>query len=122
MPDASKPSSIPPRPTPGDHAGGLGVEDARRIARLARLDLPEDRLAALAHDLGAVLGYAQRLGEADLTGVEPMATPLDATGALAPDEPDAQPPLPAGALARMAPEMYESFVKIPRVLGDGGAA
>jgi aspartyl-tRNA(Asn)/glutamyl-tRNA(Gln) amidotransferase subunit C len=51
----------------------LTAEDVAWIAHLARLALTEDELEAYRGQLSAVLDYAARLNELDLTGVEPSA-------------------------------------------------
>ncbi|MGD2134000.1 MAG: Asp-tRNA(Asn)/Glu-tRNA(Gln) amidotransferase subunit GatC [Maricaulaceae bacterium] len=52
-------------------------EDVRRIARLARIAAPEDRLEALAGELNGILDWIEQLNEVDVEGVEPMASAVD---------------------------------------------
>jgi aspartyl-tRNA(Asn)/glutamyl-tRNA(Gln) amidotransferase subunit C len=47
----------------------------RRIARLARLSVAEAQLPHVADELSQVLALADRLAQADVEGVEPMAHP-----------------------------------------------
>ncbi len=61
--------------------------EVRRLARLAKIELAEPEVPALAADLEAILGYVATLAEVDTTGVEPMAHAAGATLALRPDEP-----------------------------------
>ncbi len=49
----------------------LTNEDILKIANLARLALTEEELAHYGAQLSAVLDYAARLNELDLTGIEP---------------------------------------------------
>lgn len=51
----------------------LTREDVAWIANLARLALTEEELQAYQTQLSAVLAYAERLNELDLTDVEPSA-------------------------------------------------
>ena len=46
----------------------------RRAARLARLAIPEDRIAPLAAELNGIVSWVQQLGELDTTNVEPMTS------------------------------------------------
>ncbi|MBI1796881.1 MAG: Asp-tRNA(Asn)/Glu-tRNA(Gln) amidotransferase subunit GatC [Candidatus Eisenbacteria bacterium] len=46
-------------------------EDVKRIAELARLEIPEDRIERTARELSAVLDYAAALRRLDLEGCEP---------------------------------------------------
>ncbi len=98
----------------------LTAADVRKVARLARLALPEDQIEEHRVRLAAVLGYVERLGELDLTGVEPLAHVGEEAHRLRADVPG--PALPTEALMAMAPDTMPPFVRIPKVLGDGGGA
>lgn len=95
----------------------LSTADVQRIARLARLSLTDEQAHAERTRLSAVLGYMERLRELDLEGIEPLASPLDISAPLRPDDPG--PTLPTAALMGMAPETVPPFVKVPKVLGEG---
>ena len=53
-------------------------DTVRRVAMLARLGVPEDRLDALSGELNNILGWVEQLREVDTEGVEPLAavTPM----------------------------------------------
>ncbi|WP_394694448.1 Asp-tRNA(Asn)/Glu-tRNA(Gln) amidotransferase subunit GatC [Hyphobacterium sp.] len=51
-------------------------DDVRRIARLARIAEPSDRLATLTGELNGILDWIEQLNEVDVEGVEPMTTPV----------------------------------------------
>ncbi|HYF15726.1 MAG TPA: Asp-tRNA(Asn)/Glu-tRNA(Gln) amidotransferase subunit GatC [Phycisphaerales bacterium] len=100
-------------------ADGLSIEDVRRIAHLARLELTDAELADARVKLGAVMAYMERLSRVDVERVAPFAhAPTE--GAMREDV--AGPTLPTAALLGMAPESWEGFVRVPKVLGDGGGA
>jgi aspartyl-tRNA(Asn)/glutamyl-tRNA(Gln) amidotransferase subunit C len=44
----------------------------RKIAHLARIDIAEGDVDALAGELSTILGWVEQLGEVDTTGVAPM--------------------------------------------------
>jgi len=46
----------------------------RRIARLARIRISEDEVAAYEGELNAILGFVEQLDEVDVAGVEPMTS------------------------------------------------
>ena len=56
---------------------GVDAETVRKIARLSRLHVEEDRLAPLADELNGILGWIEQLGEVDVEGVEPMTSAVD---------------------------------------------
>jgi aspartyl-tRNA(Asn)/glutamyl-tRNA(Gln) amidotransferase subunit C len=52
----------------------IDTETARKVARLARIRVEEDRLPALAREFDAILGFIEQLNEVDVEGVEPMTS------------------------------------------------
>lgn len=85
-----------------------------RLAHLARLDLPVEEEARLAHDLDGMLVLIQQLQSADVDGVQPMAHPHDVAVALREDrvtEPDH-----SHALERLAPQMESGLYLVPKVI------
>ena len=52
----------------------IDTDTARKVARLARIRVEEDRLPALAREFDAILGFIEQLNEADVEGVEPMTS------------------------------------------------
>jgi aspartyl-tRNA(Asn)/glutamyl-tRNA(Gln) amidotransferase subunit C len=57
----------------------LDKEAVARIARLARLKVPEEELGALAGELSGILAWIEQLNEVDTGGVEPLASVSDVT-------------------------------------------
>lgn len=52
-------------------------DDVRKVARLSRIAVPEDRLEALAGELNGILGWIDQLNEVDIEGVEPMTSVVE---------------------------------------------
>jgi aspartyl-tRNA(Asn)/glutamyl-tRNA(Gln) amidotransferase subunit C len=52
----------------------IDIDTARKVAKLARIRVAEDDLAALAGDLSGILGFMEQLNEVDVTGIEPMTS------------------------------------------------
>jgi aspartyl-tRNA(Asn)/glutamyl-tRNA(Gln) amidotransferase subunit C len=46
----------------------------RKVARLARIAEPEEKLEGLAKELSGILNWIEQLNEVDTNGVEPMAS------------------------------------------------
>jgi aspartyl-tRNA(Asn)/glutamyl-tRNA(Gln) amidotransferase subunit C len=114
MADANAPTSaLPPEPA-------LTDEYVRKVAALSRLSLREDQVASYREKLSGILTYVQRIRELNLEGVEPLAHVGGEVNRLDADTPG--PELPIEALKAMAPESVERFIKVPKVLGDGGGA
>ena len=65
----------------------IEIDEVRRIASLARLQLTDAECDRMAIDLSAILDYMNLLGEADTEGVEPTAHPLQTSNVLREDIP-----------------------------------
>ena len=52
----------------------IDVATVRKVARLARIAEPEDRLEQLAKELNGIMSWIEQLGEVDTDGVEPMTS------------------------------------------------
>jgi aspartyl-tRNA(Asn)/glutamyl-tRNA(Gln) amidotransferase subunit C len=55
----------------------LDKEAVARIARLARLKVPEEELVPLAGELSGILAWIEQLNEVDTNNVEPLASVSD---------------------------------------------
>jgi len=100
--------------------GPLSPDYVRRIAKLSRLSLTDEQVEQYGARMSAVLGYMERLRELKLDDVEPMANVGGATNRLDEDTPG--PTLSNEALMKIAPDTTPPFVKVPKVLGEGGGA
>ena len=52
----------------------IDAATVRKVARLARIAEPEDRLEPLARELSGILDWIEQLAEVNTDGVEPMTT------------------------------------------------
>ena len=57
----------------------IDAETVRKVAKLAHIREPENRLASLAAELSGILQWIEQLSEVDTDGVEPMASAVAAT-------------------------------------------
>jgi len=100
----------------------VSVEEVRRVAELANLELTAEEEPRMQHDLNAILDYIAQLSEVDTTDVEPMAqvgamlgAPTDFHGAaLRVDEVRAS--IDRRAVMAAAPESDGRFFKVPKVI------
>lgn len=63
----------------------LSTEEVARVARLARLDLSEEKTEIFAGQLHNILSYMDKLNEIDTSNVEPMFSPVEHTTVLRKD-------------------------------------
>jgi aspartyl-tRNA(Asn)/glutamyl-tRNA(Gln) amidotransferase subunit C len=81
------------------------------VARLARLQIAEDELEAMARELSAVLDHIARIAELDLSDVPPTSHVVEVTGALRPDEPAEC--LPREVALSQAPAVQDDGFLVP---------
>lgn len=87
-------------------------DDVRRIARLARIAEPKDRLTQLTGELNGILAWVEMLDEVDLKGVEPMTTPVSTALPMREDNvTDGE--IPEKVL-KNAPKAEEGFFVVPK--------
>ena len=93
----------------------LTLDDVKHVAMLSRLALDEDHLRRLASQLESILGYVAKIGEADVSGVEPMTHALPLHNVFREDV--VEPSLPPDKVLQNAPETDGPFFKVPKILG-----
>ena len=52
----------------------IDAATVRKVAKLARIREPEERLASLAQELNGIMAWIEQLSEVDTDGVEPMTS------------------------------------------------
>ena len=57
----------------------IDAATVRKVARLARIAEPEEKLEPLAKELSGILDWIEQLNEVDTNGVEPMTTSVETT-------------------------------------------
>ena len=89
----------------------ISREDVLHVARLARLEIPEDEIERVQAELGAILEAVGKVSELDLADVEPTSHPLDLVNVWADDEP--RPSLTIDEALANAPERDGEFFRVP---------
>ena len=94
----------------------MSVDQAtvRRIAKLARIKVPEAEVASLQGELNAILAFVETLGEVDVEGVEPMTSVMPMPMKKRVDQ------VTDGEIAdlviRNAPASEDHFFMVPKVI------
>jgi aspartyl-tRNA(Asn)/glutamyl-tRNA(Gln) amidotransferase subunit C len=89
--------------------------DVLHVARLARLDIPEDAIERVQEELGAILEAVGKVSELDLADVEPTSHPLDLVNVWGEDEPRAS--LAREDALANAPDPVDGAFRVPAVGG-----
>jgi aspartyl-tRNA(Asn)/glutamyl-tRNA(Gln) amidotransferase subunit C len=81
------------------------------VARLARLELSEEEVERMSHELSGILDHVDRIGELDLTDTEPTSHVVELENVLRADEP--RPSLPRDRALDGAPDPAEGAFRVP---------
>ncbi len=96
----------------------INKDIVRKVAHLARIAEPEERLEPLAKELSGILGWIEQLNEVDVEGVEAMASTVDAALPLRDDE-VVEGDTGGGksdAIVANAPKTEDHFFVVPKVV------
>ena len=92
----------------------LDADTVRKIAFLARIRVPEEKLEPLAGELDGILGWIEQLAEVDTDGVEPMTSVAAMTLPLREDAVrDGNDP---SKVVSNAPDLVDNFYTVPKVV------
>lgn len=93
----------------------IDEKTVRKVARLARLALPEERVAPMAAELNGIMAWIEQLNEVDVEGVEPMTSAVE--GASLPMRADV---VTSGGepeqVLKNAPKSEDGFFVVPKVV------
>ncbi len=92
----------------------ISPEEVAKVAKLSRLDLPEDKLELFAGQLGDILAYMDKLGELDTDDVDPLYSPVQHTTVLRRDE--VRKDYRREEILANAPKQDGQFFIVPRIV------
>ena len=94
----------------------ITADDVRKVAQLARLDLPEDTIATYTGQLERILDYVDQLQAVDTEGVQPTTRAVEVVNATREDtvvDTDVR-----QELLDQAPQREGDFFRVPKILAD----
>ena len=92
----------------------ISSEEVAKVARLAKLDLTQEKTDQYAAQLGDILGYMDKLAELDTANVEPMYTPVDQVSVMRDDV--VVNDYSREDILKNAPETDGAFFIVPRIV------
>lgn len=95
----------------------LSIEEVRKVAQLARLQLADADLPRMQAQLSAILDYVAQLQSLNTEGVEPLAHPIDIQNAFRDDV--LTPSLPVDEALANAPARLGNTFGVPAVFDSG---
>ena len=96
--------------------GQITSDDVRKVAELARLELPDDKIATYTAQLERILDYVAHLQQVDTEGVPPTTRAVEVVNVTREDRVD---PTPVREeLLDLAPQREGDFFRVPKIMGD----
>ncbi|MEB3303185.1 MAG: Asp-tRNA(Asn)/Glu-tRNA(Gln) amidotransferase subunit GatC [Cyanobacteriota bacterium] len=96
--------------------GRISPEDVRKVAALARLELPEGKIATYTTQLERILDYVAHLQQVDTKGVPETTRAVEVPNVTRPDAVESTEI--RDDLLELAPQREGDFYRVPRILGE----
>ena len=94
----------------------ISADDVRKVAKLARLDLPEVKIATYTGQLESILDYVSQLAEIDTEGVPETTRAVEVTNVTREDR--VTPTPVREEILNQAPLREGDFFRVPKILAD----
>ncbi len=98
--------------------GRITADDVRKVAELARLELPESQIATYTTQLERILDYVGHLQQVDTEGVPPTTRAVEVVNVTRPDTVETTDS--REDLLNLAPQREGDFYRVPKILNEGG--
>lgn len=94
----------------------ISADDLRKVAELARLDLPDEKVSTYTGQLERILDYVAHLESVDTEGVPPTTRAVEVVNVTRDDV--VVPTEVRENLLNEAPQREGDFFRVPKILGD----
>ena len=94
----------------------INASDVRKVAGLARLELPDDQLDKHAIQLEKILAYVAQLEKVDTANIPPTTRAVEVVNILRDDV--VNPSDVRDELLSLAPDREGEFFRVPKILSD----
>jgi len=96
--------------------GQITADDVRKVAELARLELPDNKIATYTAQLERILDYVAHLQQVDTDGVPATTRAVEVPNVTRPDVVESTEV--REDLLNLAPQREGEFYRVPRILGE----
>ena len=94
----------------------ITADDVRRVAHLARLNLPEEKITTYTGQLERILDYVDQLQGIDTEGIPPTTRAVEVVNVTREDK--VEPTDVREDLLDQAPQREGDFFRVPKILAD----
>jgi aspartyl-tRNA(Asn)/glutamyl-tRNA(Gln) amidotransferase subunit C len=92
----------------------VSKEEVKYIAKLARLDFPEEELIDFTRQFNEILSYMEKLNEINTDDIEPLSHPVDGENVFREDT--GIPSLTNEEALKNAPETDGAYFAVPKII------
>ena len=92
----------------------ISADDVRKVAQLARLELPEEKIATYTGQLERILDYVAHLEQVDTNGIPPTTRAVEVVNVTRADR--VEPSEIREDLLNLAPQREGDFFRVPKIL------
>ena len=92
----------------------ITIDEVKRIAKLSKLDIPEDQIHYYADEMDKILEYFQIISKVDTSNVEPLTHITDHYNIVRKDEVDKC--IENKKFIKNCPESFGHYIKVPKIL------
>lgn len=96
--------------------GRITADDVRKVAELARLELPDDKIATYTAQLERILEYVAHLQQVDTEGIAATTRAVEVPNVTRADGVETTDV--REDLLNLAPQREGEFFRVPRILGE----
>ncbi|MFN9631472.1 MAG: Asp-tRNA(Asn)/Glu-tRNA(Gln) amidotransferase subunit GatC [Cyanobacteriota bacterium] len=97
--------------------GRITADDVRKVAALARLELPDSQIATYTTQLERILEYVGHLQQVDTEGIPATTRAVEVINVSRIDE--VEPTDCREELLNLAPQREGDFYRVPKILNEG---
>jgi aspartyl-tRNA(Asn)/glutamyl-tRNA(Gln) amidotransferase subunit C len=94
----------------------ITADDVSKVAQLARLQLPEEKISTYTAQLERILDYVAQLESVDTEGVPPTTRAVEVVNVTREDR--VEPTPVREELLNLAPQREGDFFRVPKILGE----
>ncbi len=91
-------------------------QDVEHIAKLARLEFPDEENEKFTKQFNEILSYIEQLNKLDTSNVEPLSHVIELSNVFRKDE--VKPGLTTDEALQNAPARTDKFFRVPKVIGE----
>ena len=94
----------------------ISADDVRKVAKLARLDLADEKITTYTNQLESILDYVSQLQAVDTTDVPPTTRAVEVVNVTRED--GVTPTQVREEILNQAPQREQDFYRVPKILAD----